>query len=175
MKNILQNRRAVAALGACVALGAAGGIGGALAVPGKKASTRAVPARGDRGPGHGGPPGGHFAVHAEAVVLDKAGTAFITETDDNGKVKSVSGNDVTITEGTDKVTYKDVTVTIPDSATVRRNGKTATVSDLQAGDHIHVDSSSDGTHVEAFDSSFRPPLGRPGPDGHGPMGPPPGA
>lgn len=180
MKNLKQNR-AVTALVACVALGAAGGIAGALAAPGKKSSTRAAPAapaRDGHGRGFGGPPHGP-AVHAEEVVLNKAGTAFITETDDRGKVKSVSGNDVTITEGVGNVTYKDVTVTVPDSATVVRNGNTAKLSDLVAGDHVDVSSSSDGTRVFAADASFRPARGPghgrgpgPGPDGHG--GPPPG-
>jgi hypothetical protein len=136
----------------------------------KRAATRGP----GRGFGHGGP--GHGPVHAEEVVLDKAGTAFITETEDSGKVKSTSGSDVTITEGTGTVTYKDVTVTIPDGATIMRNGKTAAVADLKAGDFIHVSRSSDGAFVFAADSSFRPPMGGGDRDGdHRGFGPPPGA
>jgi hypothetical protein len=164
--------RAAAALAACVAVGVVGGIAGSMAAPSKsttkKAAARsaAVRAAGDRGPGgHHGGPGGR-AVHSEEVVLNKAGTAFVTETEDNGKVKSVSGNDVTITEGTGTVTYKDVTVTIASGAKVTRNGATAAVSDLKAGDNISVSSSSDGTTVFAFDSTHQPMHG-PG-DGDGP-------
>ena len=99
-------------------------------------------------------------MHAEAVVLNKAGTAFITVTTDSGKVKSVSGRDVTITEAIGSVTYKDVTITLPADAKIERNGKTATVDDLKADDRIHVAQSSDGTFVHAGDASFRPGPGR---------------
>jgi hypothetical protein len=114
------------------------------------------------GPHRGGPP-----VHEEAVVLNKAGTAYITQTADSGLVKSVSGNGLVITEGTTAVPYKDVPVTIPSGATIMRNGKTATLADLKAGDHV----------VFAGDDTCRPAFG-PGHDGrdgdhHGP--PPAGA
>jgi hypothetical protein len=99
------------------------------------------------------------AVHEESVVLDKTGKKFITQTEDRGTVKSVSGQDLTITEGTKDVTYKDVTVSVPSDATVVRNGKKAALSDLKAGDHVGVTSSSDGTFVFAADDSFRP-MGR---------------
>ena len=182
----LTTSRGVIVGAACVAIGAAGGIVGSMAAPAKHHrthTTNGTPPRfagGHRPFGmEGGPP-----VHAEEVVLDKAGTAFITRTEDAGKVKSVSGGDVTITEGTDTVTYKDVTVTIPDGATVIRDGATAAVSDLKAGDFIHVAQSSDGTFVFAADTSWRPHpdgdgpgrFGRGGPGGPppGPGGPPPG-
>ena len=182
----LSNRmRAGIALVACAAVGAAGGIAGSAAAPSKtksKSSSAAAtyPANGPAGRPHRGGPGGR-AVHSEEVVLNKAGTAFITETRDNGKVKSVSGRDVTITEAIGSVTYKDVTITLPADAKIERNGKTAAVGDLKAGDHIGVSQSSDGTFVHAGDASFRPK----GP-GHGPgpgqatapaparPGPPPG-
>lgn len=161
----------------CAAVGAGGGIVGSMAAPAKHRTKTATAKRtAGRPPGrdpgdlhHGGP--GRGPVHAEEVVLDKAGTAFITATEDSGKVKSVSGNDVTIAEGTDKVAYKDVTVTIPDGATVVRDGATAKVGDIQAGDFVHVSRSSDGTFVFAADPSWQPPG-----DGHGfgrPDGPPP--
>ena len=101
-------------------------------------------------------------------MLNKAGTAFITVTEDNGKVKSVSGRDVTITEAIGSVTYKDVTVTLPADAKIIRNGKTATVDDLKAGDRIHVSQSSDGTFVFAADASFRPGPGKGRGHRHGP-------
>jgi hypothetical protein len=115
-------------------------------------------------------------VHAEAVVLDQAGKAFITETEDSGKIASVSGRDVAIAEGIGSVTYKDVTITLPADATIERNGKTATVDDLKAGDRVHVTRSSDGVRVRAGDASFRPGPGDHHRDGHGPPwgGPRPG-
>jgi hypothetical protein len=185
----LSNRmRAGIALVACAAVGAAGGIAGSAAAPSKtkaKSSTAAGTYPGDRPGerGHRGGPGGR-AVHSEEVVLNKAGTAFITQTEDNGKIKSVSGADVTITEAIGSVTYKDVTVSLPAGATIVRNGKTATVGDLKAGDFVHVSQSSDGTFVFAGDASFRPKgpghghghgPGPGGPDDNGPRpGRPPG-
>ncbi|MEA2220624.1 MAG: hypothetical protein QOJ35_3250 [Solirubrobacteraceae bacterium] len=157
--------RAATALVACAAVGAAGGIAGSAAAPSKSASAKpsalhrmAGRMRVGLGPGR--------AVHAERVVLNKAGDAFITETEDSGKVKAVSGSDVTITEAIGSVTYKDVTLTIPSGATIVRNGKSAAVGDLQAGDRIHVSQSSDGTFAFAADATFRPRLGR-GPGGPG--------
>ena len=95
-------------------------------------------------------------MHAETVVLNKARDAFITETIDSGKLKSVSGRDVTITEAIGSVTYKDVTITLPAAAMIERNGRRATIDALKAGDRIHVAQSSDGTFVHAGDASFRP-------------------
>jgi hypothetical protein len=159
--------RAGIAIVACAAVGAAGGIAGSAAAPGSKRAKTSTTSKAPSGaPGrpywrHG--PGGR-AVHAEAVVLNKAGTAFVTVTEDNGKVKSVSGRDVTIAEAIGSVTYKDVTISLPADAKIVRNGKTATNDDLKADDRIHVSQSSDGTFVFAADASFRPRRG-PGHDG----------
>src|SRR5205823_10341826 len=95
-------------------------------------------------------------VHADAVVLNKARNAFITETEDQGKVKSVSGDQLAITEGAGNVTYKDVTLTIPSNATIMRNFAKASLSALKTGDFVHVSQSSDGTFVLASDASHRP-------------------
>lgn len=167
--------RAGIAVVACAAVGAAGGIAGSAAAPGKKSATSrtgttASGANARTRPPRGGP--GHRAVHAEAVVLNQAGTAFITVTSDSGKVKSVSGRDVTITEAVGSVTYKDVTITLPADAKIERNGNTATVDDLNADDRIHVDQSSDGTFVHAGDASFRPGPGPGRGRGHHRGGPP---
>lgn len=116
------------------------------------------------GPGHG------FAVHAEEVVLNQAGTAFITQTEDSGTVSSVSGDQLAVKEGTTTVTYKTVTLTIPSGATINRNGAKAALTDLKAGDHVRVTSSSDGTTVFAGDKTQGP--GDDGPGGH--HGPRPG-
>ncbi|MCW3064178.1 MAG: hypothetical protein JWN32_1350, partial [Solirubrobacterales bacterium] len=121
---------------------------------------------------HDGPHGG-FAVHAEEVVLNKAGTAFITQTEDSGTVSSVSGDQLAIKEGTKTVTYKTVTLTIPSGAGVYRNGAKATLPDLKTGDQVRVTQSSDGTTVFAGDKAFGP--GREHGPGHRGGPPPAGA
>jgi hypothetical protein len=146
-----------AAIGAvCAAVGTGAGIAGSSAATSGKSSSKSATGR------HADPLGGPFRlgggppVHSEAVVPNKAGDGFITVTTDGGTVKSVSGDELTITEGTKTLTYKDVTITIPSGATVYRNGAAATLSDVQAGDHVRVSRSSDGTFVDAFDSQHRP-------------------
>lgn len=177
---------------ACALVGAGAGIAGSSAATSttkstaKTSATKATaPRDGHRGFGRGRPDGmdgphrGGPPVHEEAVVLNKAGTGYITQTTDSGLVKSVSGDSVVITEGTTAVPYKDVTVKIPSGATIMRNGKSATLADLKAGDHVHVGSSADGTVVFAGDNTFRPDFGRghhgPGGDHDGPPPPPPPA
>jgi GTPase involved in cell partitioning and DNA repair len=145
----------------CALVGALAGIAGSAAAPSKSSkksagkSSTAGPRQGFRfrgGPGfHGGGP----AVHAEAVVPNKAGDGFITVTSDAGTVKSVSGNDITIDESVGKVHYKDVTVTIPDGATVIRNHAKASLSDIKAADDIRVIASSEQTIVIAEDAAFQ--------------------
>jgi hypothetical protein len=81
-------------------------------------------------------PGLHRAVHAEAVVPFKG--QFVTVTLDRGFVQKVEGKDLTIREGTKNLTYKTVTLTIPDGAKVRNDGHPSNLSDLQAGEHVVV-------------------------------------
>jgi hypothetical protein len=133
-------------------------------------TTRAGNGPGEGGPRGGGPGGAGGAVHSESVVLDKAGTAFITLTSDSGTVKSVeaSAGKLTILEAAKSVTYKEVTLTIPSGATVTLDGKSSALEHLAAGDEVHVSSSSEGTTVFATDSSFHPE------GAHGFGGPPPG-
>jgi hypothetical protein len=157
------SQKAIVTATACLAIGATAGIVGSAAAPSSSGKAKRPEAQRflhrefHRGPfGRGFHGGGGPAVHATVVVLNKAGTGFVTVTEDSGKVKSVAGNDVTITEGFGKVTYKDVTVALPGNATIYRNGKKAAVGDLTAGDFIHVSSSSEGTWVMAADKSFRP-------------------
>jgi hypothetical protein len=134
------------------------------------------------GPGPGGPLGGP-PVHSEMVVPNKAGDGFITVTMDDGKVNSVSGSQLTITEGTEKATYKTVTLDIPSDATVVRDGDKSQLSDLQEGDQVHVSQSPEGSFVFATDSAFQPKMQRqfrqhfknlPKPPSGMPGGPPPG-
>ncbi len=76
------------------------------------------------------------AVHADLVVHTKKG--FVTVTVDRGLVRSVSGQQLTITEGTKKATYKTLTITIPANARVRDNGQKATLADIKAGQRATV-------------------------------------
>jgi hypothetical protein len=98
------------------------------------------------------------AVHVQAVVLNKAGKAFITVTEDRGTIQSVSGDQLTIKEAVDGVTYRTVTVTIPSSATVMRDFRRSTLSGLHAGDRVQVAQSSEGTTVFAIDPTALPKL-----------------
>jgi hypothetical protein len=175
--------KAAATGAACVALGAAAGIVGASAAPTAKTSKSTAPAapllpRGPR-PGFGrfrGGPGERGllgpAVHASVVVLNKAGTGFITATEDSGTVQSVSGDKLTIKEGIGKVTYRTVTLTIPSKATIMRNFSTAALSALKSGDRVRVEQSSEGTDVFAVAPGTFPRFGGPGhrPGAWGPGG-----
>ena len=145
----------------CALVGALAGIAGSAAAPSKSAK-KSAPATKRAFPRHAGlrfhralgGPGGP-AVHGEAVVPNKAGTGFITVTMDNGTIKSINGNDVTIDESFGNLHYKDATVTIPDGATVIRNHAKASLSDLKTGDDVHVIASSEKTIVIAEDAAFR--------------------
>jgi hypothetical protein len=75
-------------------------------------------------------------VHADLVVETKAG--FATVTVDRGFVQSVSGQQLTINEGTKKATYKTITLTIPTDARVRDDGAKSTLGSLKSGQHVLV-------------------------------------
>jgi hypothetical protein len=142
---------------ACAVVGAVAGIAGAAA----STSTTKRPSPGThgwRGIGPRGPGriGVGPVVHEQAVVLNQAGTGFITATIDQGTVKSVSGSQLAITEGIGKVTYKTVTVTVPSGATITRDFATASLGALKAGDRVRVEQSSEGTQVFAVSATFRP-------------------
>src|SRR5213592_3033398 len=116
----------------CALVGALAGIAGSAAAPSKSskkksassatATKRAFPRAGGFFHGPGGP-----GVHSETVVPNKAGTGFITVTSDGR-------NDITIDESVGNLHYKDVTVTITDSATIIRNDAKASLSDIKEGD-----------------------------------------
>jgi hypothetical protein len=130
--------------------------------------------------GAAGPP-----VHADAVVPNQSG-GFDTVTMDRGRFSSLSGDQLTIAEGTKTATYKTVTLTIPQGARIRRNGARSQLTDLKGGDEITVLQSSKATAVIAHDAqhqlSFRlgllgrggvrplPPAGSQGPDEGPPSG-----
>jgi hypothetical protein len=95
---------AVAVAGTCVLAGAAAGISqSAASSSSSKSSSKAGKAAAAAGPrgfghfGHGGPGGPGGEVHAVEVVLNKAGTAYITETEDNGTITAVDTGAGTIT------------------------------------------------------------------------------
>ncbi len=112
----------------------------------------------------GGPP-----IHSEMVVPTRSGDSFETITQDSGKLQSVSGSQLTISEGTKQATYKTVTLDIPADAKVIRNGKSVDLSELQQGDQVHVSQSPENSFVFAADSTFTKKLGK-----GAPMPPPPG-
>src|SRR5437879_6575238 len=94
--------------GACAAIGAGAGIlGTSAASTSTPTNNSAMPAKHHH---RLGPLA--RAVHADAVVPTKGGS-FAQLTMDRGVVKSVSGQQLTIAEGTRKHVYKDVTLTIP--------------------------------------------------------------
>src|SRR6202034_611438 len=76
------------------------------------------------------------AVSGDVVVHTKTG--FATVSFERGTVASVSGQQLTITEGTAKASYKTVTLTIPVNARVRDDRQKATLSDVKAGQRVLV-------------------------------------
>ena len=87
------------------------------------------------------------AVQGDVVVATKSGFATITL--NRGFVQSVSGQQLTIREGTKRATYKTVTLTIPSGAKVRDNGQTASLSQLTAGQRVGVVQGPKNTWVTA--------------------------
>ncbi len=75
-------------------------------------------------------------VAGDLTVATKTG--FATVTFERGFVQSVNGQQLTLSEGTRKATYKTVTVTIPTTARVLDNGHIATLADLRSGQHVLV-------------------------------------
>jgi hypothetical protein len=174
----------IGAAAACVIAGGAIGISQSAAATKssarstKMSSTRALPkgARPRFGASFGGPGGG--PVHSVSEVLDKAGTAYISQTTDSGTITSVdaTADTITLKEGTGTVTYATPTITVASGADVTLDNSTSSLSALAAGDHVTITSSSDGTTVFATDSSFKPaqrPGGNGGWGGPSSQGPPP--
>ncbi|HEX3689006.1 MAG TPA: hypothetical protein VHV28_04890 [Solirubrobacteraceae bacterium] len=87
------------------------------------------------------------AVQGSAVVRTAAGFGNVTF--ERGKVDSVSGQRLTITEGTPKATYKTVTVTVPAGAVIRDNRQKARLSDVKAGQRVLVLTAPKRTYVIA--------------------------
>jgi hypothetical protein len=88
------------------------------------------------------------AVHGDAVVATKSGYASVTF--DRGTVKSVSGQQLTLSEGRSKgPAYKTVTVTIPTTARVRDSGHKATLADVKPGQRVVIIQAAKRTFVIA--------------------------
>ncbi|MGI8714415.1 MAG: hypothetical protein ACR2NR_14825 [Solirubrobacteraceae bacterium] len=75
-------------------------------------------------------------VSGQLVVRTKQG--FATATLERGVVDSVSGQQLKLTEGTPKATYKTVTLTIPADAHVRDDHQKASLSAVKPGQRVLV-------------------------------------
>ncbi|HET8978228.1 MAG TPA: hypothetical protein VFN87_08715 [Solirubrobacteraceae bacterium] len=92
-------------------------------------------------------------VHGTLVVRTRTG--FATVTFDRGKVDSVNGRQLTLTEGTPKATYKTVTLTIPATARVRDNRQKTTLSQVKPGQRALVVFAPKRTFVIAHTPGLR--------------------
>ena len=145
MSHILKHSRLLLVAVCCVALGA-----GASMIAGAGAATSAkTHAKGHHS--HHAKKGGlgriTRAVHGDVVVHTKAG--FRTVTFDRGVVDSVSGQQLKITEGTPKATYKTVTLTIPANARVRDNRQKSSLVSVKPGQRVLVVTAPQRTLVVA--------------------------
>jgi hypothetical protein len=91
------------------------------------------------------------SVQANVVVATKSG--FATVAVNRGFVQSVSGQRLTIREGTKNATYKNVTLTIPSTAKVRDNRQSSTLSALTPGQRVAVVQAPQRTWVIARSAS----------------------
>jgi hypothetical protein len=89
------------------------------------------------------------SVHGQAVVATRTG--FVTITFDRGFVQSVSGQQLTIREGTRTRTYKTVTLSVPTNARVRDDGSPGSLSDVKSGQRVAVVQGPNRTWVIARD------------------------
>ena len=148
MSSIRRHSRLLLVAVCCVAVGA--GIS-AIATAGAATSTTSSHAGAKHAKAGKGGKGGLrrllHAVQGSAVVRTADGFANVTF--ERGKVDSVSGQQLTITEGTAKATYKTVTVTVPGGALVRDNRQKATLSDVKAGQRVLVLTAPKRTYVIA--------------------------
>jgi len=76
------------------------------------------------------------SVHGDLVVHTKDG--FQTASFDRGRVDSISGDRLTLTEGTPKASYRSVTLTIPADARVRDGGSRTELSSVTVGQRVLV-------------------------------------
>jgi hypothetical protein len=105
----------------------------ALAVAGVLALAPAPAALAGDGHGHGH---GHGKTHVSGAHHGKPAAKRFTAT---GTVTAVTGDQLTLADkgGSRDLHGTDVTVTVPDTAHIRRGGP-AVLADLQPGDHVMV-------------------------------------
>jgi hypothetical protein len=87
------------------------------------------------------------AVQGSVMIATKQG--FKTVSFERGTVQSVSGQQLTLAEGSRKATYKTVTLTIPAGALVRDNGRKSTLSSVTDGQRAVVVGGPKNTFVFA--------------------------
>lgn len=144
MQFLRKHLKLVTVAAACVAIGAAGSAiasaGAASTTSTTSTTAKATKAtkatKAARARGAGARALERRAVHANVVVATKSG--FATVTIDRGFVQSVSGQQLTIREGSAKATYKTVTLTIPSNAKVRDNRQVSKLPALTAGQRVSV-------------------------------------
>ncbi|MFZ0091176.1 MAG: hypothetical protein WAL63_16830, partial [Solirubrobacteraceae bacterium] len=76
------------------------------------------------------------AVQGNVVVHTKSG--FATVTFERGKVDAVNGQQLTLTEGTRRASYRTVMLTIPANAVVRDDRHRATLAAVRPGQRVLV-------------------------------------
>jgi hypothetical protein len=135
MKLRRSHLRLVALAASCIALGA--GIS-AIATAGATTSKAAGKAGSARAFGLKGKVAKILKRTAEGQLVVQTKTGWATVTFERGTVVSVSGQQLTLNEGTKTATYKTVTLTIPANARVRVNHQLATLSQLTAGQRATV-------------------------------------
>lgn len=153
---------------AVCALGGAALSGVASSSAATKATTTTAATDSKAEPGFGGPgrPGGHGArgghgagpggggIHSETVVPDADGSGFVTITSDRGTVTKLDGSTLTIKQGTEDETFDTVEVVANGTVTVLRNGKTAKLSAIKVGDHVHVHRDGTSTRIMAATAAW---------------------
>lgn len=143
--------KVVTVAGVCAAVGAGAAVAGNAASAPSPSAAAAKQTRAN-GKGRRAPLRAlRRAVHADAVVPTKDGR-FVTVTLDRGIVQSVSGDQLTLKEGTKKATYKTVSLTIPANAVVRVNKQAVKLSDVKSGQRAAVVRGPKRTLVVARDA-----------------------
>ena len=147
MSSVRRHSRLLAVGVSCVAVGAAVSAIATAGAATSHAHSSAHPAAKHHRLGAGGVRRLLHAVQGSAVVRTADG--FATVTFERGKVDSVSGQQLTITEGTPKASYKTVTVTVPANAMVRDNRRQASLSRVKPGQRVLVVTAPKRTYVIA--------------------------
>lgn len=135
MSFIQRKARLLAVALSCLALGAAGSAIASAAAATSSASPHSARSGAFR---HGGALARlrGATVHASLITYTKQG--FVTVTIDRGFVQSVSGDSLTMREGTRNATYKMLTLSLPAGTVVRDNRARSSLSALRPGEHVLV-------------------------------------